>query len=179
MPDVKIIAGGAPVPDKILINVDHETIEGDGSMEFPLRAVGESTPLLHFEGQATDVPLVADTDTDVLTLSAVSVPSGAMMQFTGQVSYQALANMTDTALVFFELIRDDGEGEESLYESTVVAVGAPDAGFTIADSVPINAFFTAPDGDPADYIVRVTPPADANGTLTCPSVQLFINAIVE
>lgn len=58
MPDVKKLAGGAPVPAEILVNVDHETIEGDGSEQFPLRAIGGSSlfPVL-----AVQTPAIAAT----------------------------------------------------------------------------------------------------------------------
>lgn len=39
MPDVQIRAGGAPTDSLILVNTDGETITGDGSIEFPLRAI--------------------------------------------------------------------------------------------------------------------------------------------
>ncbi len=42
MSDTIIIGGGAATPSNILVNVDHETIEGDGSLANPLHAV--STP---------------------------------------------------------------------------------------------------------------------------------------
>jgi hypothetical protein len=40
MTDVVTLAGGAPTKSDILVNADQETIVGDGSIEFPLRAVG-------------------------------------------------------------------------------------------------------------------------------------------
>lgn len=39
-PNVQVLRGGAPVPSKILVNVDNETVFGDGSIENPLRAPG-------------------------------------------------------------------------------------------------------------------------------------------
>ncbi len=40
MPQVQILRGGAPVKNTILVNVDNETVLGDGSIEDPLRAPG-------------------------------------------------------------------------------------------------------------------------------------------
>lgn len=40
MPNVQILRGGAPVKNTILVNVDDETVMGDGSIENPLRAIG-------------------------------------------------------------------------------------------------------------------------------------------
>jgi hypothetical protein len=40
MPDVKKLHGGAPVASDILVNVDHVTIDGDGSEGHPLHVIG-------------------------------------------------------------------------------------------------------------------------------------------
>jgi len=94
MPDIKKLAGGAPVPAEILVNVDHETIEGDGSENFPLRAVGGSSlfPVLPVAtpGIGATVDLVA-SKTNAFNLtnggaqklrlpSALSVPNGTQFK---------------------------------------------------------------------------------------------------
>lgn len=52
MPDVKIRNGGAPTDSLILVNTDGETIVGDGSIDFPLRATGSGTARQVFLYQA-------------------------------------------------------------------------------------------------------------------------------
>lgn len=55
-PSVQILRGGAPVKNTILVNVDDETVTGDGSIENPLRAVGGGGAITteHIEVPETD-----------------------------------------------------------------------------------------------------------------------------
>lgn len=98
MTDVKKLSGGAPVDSTILVNVDHVTIDGDGSENHPLRAiggVGGGLPVAATQKpvHAGTVPLAAG-HTNVVDLTnggivaldfpkANSVANGTLLAFVG------------------------------------------------------------------------------------------------
>lgn len=65
MPDVKVTDNGPPVPSTILVNVDNETVFGDGSLEHPLRASG-AAPAPTVENLTLNLgPYAVDATSDV------------------------------------------------------------------------------------------------------------------
>lgn len=71
MPTVVTLRGGAPVPSKVLVNVDNVTVVGDGSRENPLQAPGGagSPTVEHLSVDALGGALNPDADTSFAQFS--------------------------------------------------------------------------------------------------------------